>query len=614
MTKVLKATRLTALLLTLWACSSTPIPDCTGSLCVEPPVAERLESPLLEEAVFLSVSDPDSNYVRLLEVGSDALLTRIHLIRSARRSIELQTMIWANDETGRLIMYELIQAARRGVQVRLLIDHLASEQHIDVASFLGFVHPNLQIRLYNPITGLFGQLKAEPSFFDKLNALVFKFDRLNRRMHNKTFIVDDLVGITGGRNYQNAYYDQAIRMNYKDRDVLVIGPAAGQMKRSFESYWNFKRSEPLTELVDVKDSRRNGIRRHWHSRASFGLNGLFDALDHDASDPKLIERLLVEPLLVVADAQFIADDPGDVTWSAIRDNGRSRVTEELAALVGEARESVTVQTPYLILTDQAMALFKKLRKRSPGIDVRISTNSLAATDSWHVYAISYKQKKIYLDDLKFRIYEFKPIPGDLYTYMPGYAALHERAEQAHYAEQERWAELHPEPDVAGPPAPPAVLRPPYFCLHSKSLVIDHEVAFVGSYNLDPRSENINTECGLVVRDLAFARLLGRYIRIDMQPQNAWVIAQKDRPDTLNDANEVMLEISHLVPLVDLWPFRYAASFELKGGKEAVDIHHPDFYRNYRDVGSFPQVGSEEMGKELGVHGTRMFFGFVKPLL
>ena len=82
---------------------------------------------------------------------------------------------------------------------------------------------------------------------------------------------------------------------------------------------------PRTELVDVKDSRRNGIRRHWHSRASFGLNGLFDALDHDASDPKLIERLLVEPLLVVADAQFIADDPGDVTWSAIRDNGRSRV-------------------------------------------------------------------------------------------------------------------------------------------------------------------------------------------------------------------------------------------------------------------------------------------------
>ena len=155
---------------------------------------------------------------------------------------------------------------------------------------------------------------------------------------------------------------------------------------------------------------------------------------------------------------------------------------------------------------------------------------------------------------------------------------------------------------------------PFMCMHSKSVVVDDSVSFVGSYNLDPRSENINTECGMIIRDGNFARLLKSYIEVDMQPRNAWVIARKKRQDEVDDINSIFVEFFSFLPIGDVWPFRYSASFELKPGREPVDIDHPRFYKNYRDVGNFPQVNIEGIGKEIGVRGTKMFLGFVKPLL
>jgi len=151
-------------------------------------------------------------------------------------------------------------------------------------------------------------------------------------------------------------------------------------------------------------------------------------------------------------------------------------------------------------------------------------------------------------------------------------------------------------------------------VHAKSLVVDEQVAFVGSYNLDPRSENLNTECGLVIRDAGFARRLKQVIAKDMAPQNAWVTAPKKRFIGVDETNAILVELSNLIPLVDPWPFRYTASFELKEGASAVEIGHPDFYDNYRDVGSFPQAGIQAPGKMIGAFSTKSFFSFVKPLL
>lgn len=555
----------------------------------------------------------------LLEVGRDALIARIHLIRSARTNIEIQTMIWANDETGRFVMYELIQAARRGVEVRLLIDHLASEQGIEIAEFLAYVHPNLKIKLYNPVSGIFGSTKAEPSLLDKLKSIVFDFKGFNQRMHNKTFIVDDLIGITGGRNYQNAYYDQARGMNYKDRDILVTGPVVKEMTDSFDRYWDFKRSIRLMDLADVKKYHRKGPNNNWHSRDSFRLNGLFGDVDTAANRSELISQQLIDSLVEVNHAYFIADNPQKMENSLWNASNKSKITLELAGLVSQAKQSVYIQTPYLVLTSSAISLFKDLRKQYPRIDIRISTNSLAATDSWYVYALSYKQKQTYLNSLKFKIYEFKPVPYDLDVFMPSYEQLKSRPltptehqalrkktavhfiEEGGYSKQEQWV---PSPEDGEP----------YFCLHAKSLVVDEKTAFVGSYNLDPRSENLNTECGLIIRDKKLAQLLQDGIKRDMRSRNSWVIAPKKRPSLIKETNAVLVKLSHLLPLVDIWPFRYAASFELIDGKPEVESDHVDFYKNYRDVGSFPQVISDSPGKEIGARGTKAFLSVVKPLL
>ena len=144
-----------------------------------PLVREAIPSPLLEYADSLSWRKGRVNRVAMLDIGADALTGRIHLIRAARRSLAVQTIIWVNDEVGRLLMYELIAAARRGVEVRLLIDHFASEKHPEVAAFLAGVHPNLKIRIYNPLPSYFSRQEVNPSVLDKMTALLTKFNTLN---------------------------------------------------------------------------------------------------------------------------------------------------------------------------------------------------------------------------------------------------------------------------------------------------------------------------------------------------------------------------------------------------------------------------------------------------
>ena len=594
----------TWLVLVAMGCTTAPVRHTETGPAVQEPLSPRIDSPLLEYARTLKETEPDSHYLALLENGHDALLARVNLIRAAQRQIAIQTIIWANDETGRLFMYELIQAAKRGVRVQFLIDHLASEQHIEIANFLAYIHPNFEIKLFNPVPGLFSQPKAKPLFLEKLSALLLSFHRFNHRMHNKTFIVDGLVAITGGRNYQNAYFDQAPGMNYKDRDTLCLGPVVREMQASFEQYWDSRHSVSLAELQDVKAYQRRHNPAEMHDREHFVLNGLFEMIDHQVNDPEQITRRFVAALRRVEQARFVADDPVKRERLLFWYSSDSIITRELARLVSEATRSVYIQTPYLVLTSPAISLFRRLRENYPEIDVRISTNSLAATDSWHVYALSYKQKQTYLQDLKFRIYEFKPLPSDLETFLPGYQLLLKRGVTFASPVEQHGKQLST-PDAAAKP---------YLCLHAKSMVVDGEISFVGSYNLDPRSENINTEAGLIVHDRQFAKLLRAKIETDMAPRNAWVIAPKKLPLGLNLPNALLVRVSGLMPLVDLWPFRYTSSFELIAGKPAVEIDHPDFYENFRDVGSFPQITGENGGKELGARGTKTFLGFVKPLL
>jgi phosphatidylserine/phosphatidylglycerophosphate/cardiolipin synthase-like enzyme len=576
--------------LTLSSCGTIEkIPGATGPVS-DVSIASPIDSPLLNLANSLDNLTEDKNWTHILNIGGEALLARIHLIRSAKKSIDVQTIIWINDEVGRFVIFELIQAAKRGVKVQLLIDHFASEKNIEIAAFLATVHQNFEIKIYNPISGQV----VDPSSVSKLKALFLSFNQFNQRMHNKIFTVDNVISITGGRNYQNAYFDQAKGLNYKDRDVIILGPVVQEMRASFRAFWDFKRSINLKNLNDVKSYIKHNEVKFWGTKESFQLHGFFEDIDQHASQPQLITELFVNQMTEVNHAYFIADDPGKnrKKWFG-RFRGLGKITRELAKLVSQAKESIYIQTPYLVLSDTAVDLFKKIRKESPNIEIRISTNSLAATDSWYVYALSHKQKKIYLDNLKFIIYEIKPHPEDINTLMPTYQQLRNRPLE---------------------PSEMELPKEPYICLHAKSLVVDDEIAFIGTYNLDPRSENINTEVGLVVQDKKFAKRLKDNIKKDMEPQNSWVIGKNKIPLGLTKPNVIVGELSSFIPLVDPWPIRYATSFELIEGKQVVELDHKDFYDNYRDVGSFPQVNEMGSNKAIGASTVKGFFSFVKPLL
>src|SRR3546814_9657877 len=162
--------------------------------------------------------------MRISDWSSDGalpiLLATLNLIRSAQRAIDLQTYIVDEDDAGHLVLDELLVAARRGVRVRVLIDQLSALKHVDTLAALAGAHRNFELRIYNPVLG-----RAHINYPQYVLAAACCWRRLNQRMHSKLLLVDDIVGITGGRNYQNDYYDCDPVYNFRDRDVLVAGPA-----------------------------------------------------------------------------------------------------------------------------------------------------------------------------------------------------------------------------------------------------------------------------------------------------------------------------------------------------------------------------------------------------
>ncbi len=181
---------------------------------------------LAERAFRNSTPENPQHFISLLNIGQDALLARIHLIRSARKSIELQTYIWENDEVGRLVFMELLKAARRGVKVRIIVDQMGSSKDPGLVALLATLHINLEIAFYNPT---FARSKVTP--LTLTTGVLFSFKKINQRMHNKLLIIDERIGIAGGRNIENKYYDYDSEYSFKDRDIIVVGPAVRSSDR-----------------------------------------------------------------------------------------------------------------------------------------------------------------------------------------------------------------------------------------------------------------------------------------------------------------------------------------------------------------------------------------------
>jgi cardiolipin synthase C len=562
-----------------------------------------IDSPLRDLADTLTKSEINNLHAAtILDIGIHSLEARLHLIRAARESIEIQTYIWASDEIGYLFAKELIAAAKRGVKVRIIGDQLYSGNDPENLAKLAQLHENFQVKLYNPL-----HQKATSSMMDAVKGVFLNFGNLNHRMHNKLMVFDGRIGITGGRNIENAYYNWDEEYNFLDRDVLVVGPVAKDMQESFNRYWLDPVTVELDQLSDVREHLFKDGKQQVLPELILSETNEFDEVIKKAIDSHYISKTFIDTSHSVSDIEFIADRPQK---PFIKDEEADlSTTKNLRQNIENARSSMLMQTPYFIISDPAYKLFKKLRKDKPEINLTVSTNSLASIDQYIIYALSFKRKKRNVKELGFNIFELKPVPDDIEIMMPRYSKL------ANYKKIDNQEEDHDLEDPAGVDryeTVPVEIEGPRVGIHSKSIVIDGEVAVIGSHNFDPRGIGINTEVTLTIRDKAFASELSDSINQHIKPQNSWTIAKRLHIPVLSFITESLESVSRLLPVFDIWPFRYTTSFELRDGEQPVPPDHPEFYERYNNVGQFPGTTmSDDQLKTILVSG---FGAIAEPLM
>lgn len=590
---------------------STVVVDPSAAVAPAADVAE--DAPPAPAAPAPASASPPQHYALILDYGQDALLARLDLIRGAQRAIDIQTYIFDEDDAGHLILDELLAAAKRGVKVRLLVDQLAALKRVDTVAALAGAHVNFEMRVYNPVLG-----RARFGYPMYALASACCWRRLNQRMHNKLIVVDGLVGVTGGRNYQNDYFDWDARYNFRDRDILVAGPAVADMQAHFEAFWDAPLSTPLTRLSDVgRLVLRQGVPKLQHPAPEQPRR--IELIGRDADDAALVRSRLVDAAMPVRDLRYIGDLPEK--HDALDDRNASS-SPLLRDLIDTADERVLLQTPYLVLSKPAQRMFHALQQRPSPPRVVVSTNSLAATDAFIPYALSYKYKRRYLRDYKFEIYEFKPFPQDAPIDVEatgtvdiawdadgtpsvlgssgsgagsgsGYRGLGDgsRSPDRPTPLAREYSALRYSKRGSNEPVPlkRGGVR---FGLHAKSLVIDQRVGVIGTHNFDPRGDTYNTEALVVIDDPAFARALAASIERDMAPANAWMIARRDKPPVFSGLEYSLAKVSELLPLFDFWPVRYATSYEFTPGPDCpapMSPRDPHFRRCYEPVGDFPEV-------------------------
>ena len=541
---------------------------CTTECAVASPLLD-----LGDAAYAASAAEAPKHSVVLLDGGQDALLARVHLIRAARHSIDLQTFHFERDDAGRVVLDELRAAALRGVKVRLLMDQLNGLADPELQARLAGFHRNFELRLYNPV---FDQAKMNPLEF--AGAVVFRFRNLNQRMHNKMMLVDGRVAVIGGRNIQDEYFDWNDQYNYRDRDLLIAGPVTQSMKRNFDAFWNDRRALPASDLGDV--ARVLIANKGPPESKAKPRSARVEQMIADAGDSGAVYARLSPFLHSVGKIEFFGDLPGKHD-----DGAKSRVDASgaLLAVLGGTRNELLLQTPYLVMSRPARQLFRRLHKREAAPTVIVSTNSLAATDAFPVYAMSHKYKRLYLRELGFQIHEYKPFPADMPIDLAAVPGAVEALSEAPPIEDD-WV-------GSGSSHRPVPLKRAgvRIGLHSKSMVVDETIAIVGSHNFDPRSNDYNTESLVMVHDAAFGKALAESIRRDIKPGNSWTIAPKEKLPVLSQLNYNLGKLSEKLPIFDVWPLPYATSFELKPGCQPIAPGAPGFYQCYESVGDFPEV-------------------------
>ena len=432
----------------------------------------------------LLAAHPGKSGAYILEKGEKSLRARAWLTDHATTSIDVQYFIWSTDNIGILASEALLQAAERGVKVRVLVDDLLVDAPPDSMLALA-LHPNIDIRIYNPL------LNVGASNLKKVGNVVTGLRSVNQRMHDKTALFDGQAGITGGRNMADEYFDYNQAYNFRDRDILVLGPVVADMTASFARFWESPQAVPVEKLLAKKmkqltPERTQEIYAGLHAYAAKGENFAPEVRLALEDLQRKFDRLAQQ--IVWDDVEFLCDLPGKNS-ARRRFDGGGRTTTALAAELKKAKRSVTIQSPYLVMPKGALEIFRYLVKR--GVDVRIVTNSLASTDNLQAFSGYQKQRRAILKS-GVRVFEFKPDPAIRLELIERYPKLEKQA--------------------------------PVFAIHAKSMVIDGETLFVGTFNFDPRSANLNTEVGVLIRNPVLAKQVERNMIRDMSQENSWSAA------------------------------------------------------------------------------------------
>ena len=426
-----------------------------------------------------------------LEEGDNAMIARAWLCESAEQTIDIQYFIFSSDNIGLIAIDYLLRAADRGVKVRIIVDDIMVEADADELLALD-AHPNLSIKIYNPSANIGKNLPQ------KLYGLALNFRGVNQRMHNKTFIVDGKVVITGGRNIADEYFDYDHEYNFRDRDVLLIGKTVAEVENSFDLFWESALSVPIANLVNPDEYKLNTEIKfeYIHQYACNPLNFWPQVRDKIKSVPIAFQNIQETGQLVwVEHVSFVSDLPGKNAGNDGLEGG-GVCTDSLINLIQRAKKSISIQSPYLITTGLSQQLFRQAIQR--GVTVNILTNSLSSTDNLEAFS-GYQREREALLNIGIHIYEFKSDAAIRRKIMTG--ALQK-----------------------------AMDFTPVFGLHAKSVVIDQEIAVIGTFNLDPRSANLNTECVAIIYDYKTAENLYHAMEEDMQPENAWKTTLSFNPD------------------------------------------------------------------------------------
>lgn len=460
------------LLLTMAGCSSLPEQiDHTQESVAETTdtVLSQVSQQYIDSQLALGKSA-----VALQDTGWDALAQRLALVELAEQSIDIQYYIWNSDHSGQYLGSRLLAAADRGVKVRLMLDDINLNEREDMLTTLD-AHPNIEIRIYNPIPTRKGMAKFVRVLGD--------FTRLNRRMHNKTFTVDGVFSVVGGRNIGDEYFDLADDINFRDRDALITGEVVPEIQTSFLTYWDSGWSYPI-DLLGGED--KGFLSDVEPIEAPQYLN--YPALPQDNEQSQTLLTELVSSMRVV-DADFVYDQP--VPEDAGNTDEPKLTARVLYELVQAAESEVLLESAYLVIDDRQLEELKKIT--ASGVDVKALTNSMASNDLVTNHS-AYAGRRLDMLEHGMLLFELKP-------------------------EAELCFESTQDLSKCAPAAA--------YGLHTKSAVFDRQIAAIGSFNFNLRSTYLNTESLLVIRDEALTDELAGEMLHAMEAENSWRLGLED---------------------------------------------------------------------------------------